>query len=625
MSDSMNRASGLMGGVVVGSAGHIDHGKTSLIRTLTGIDTDRLAEEKKRGISIDLGFAHFRLPNGKTISFIDVPGHERFIKNMLAGAGGIQAVMLVVAANESVMPQTREHFDICRMLGIERGFVALTKTDLANAEEIEISRLEIESLVKGSFLEGSPVVAVSAKTGAGMSDVVNELTRLAESFVPQESGRVARLAVDRSFGLAGFGTVATGTLLEGEFHTGETLRLHPSGKQVRIRGLQVHGESVERACPGQRTAVNLAGIESAEVRRGFALTASAELESSGVLDASVEWLSEGKQPLRQQVLLHIGTSEVMAALKILQSGASGAASFTRLWLAEPALALPGDRFILRRPSPSRTVAGGVVVDAFPLRRLNRARTVDRLQALATATESGRIRVLVEESTNGRTITELVRLTGYRHDVLLRLLDSLPELLPHAGTQRVLSKKWLSEKRARLVDWLAEFHRRNPSAVGATVVAARELEPELFRFVTDQFPAVRVQGETIALATHKAAFSDQEGIALGKIENAFRQAAYQPPSVEEVLRAAVPDQKAARALLDTLLKSKKLVKVSDGLIFHADAMTQLRASLAARKGKTFSVPEFKDWTQMSRKFAIPVLEYLDREKVTRRVGDQRVVV
>ena len=622
----MNRASGLTGGVVVGTAGHIDHGKTSLIRTLTGIDTDRLAEEKKRGISIDLGFAHLRLPNGKTISFIDVPGHERFIKNMLAGAGGIQAVMLVVAANESVMPQTREHFEICRMLGIERGFVALTKADLASAEEIEISRLEIQSLVKGSFLEGAPVVEVSVKTGVGMSDVVSELVRLAESSLPRQSGRVARLAVDRSFALAGFGTVATGTLLEGDFHTGETLRLHPSGKQVRIRGLQVHGESVERACPGQRTAVNLAGIESVEVRRGFALTASAELESSGVLDASVEWLSEGKQPLRQQVLLHIGTSEVTAALKILQSGARGAASFARLWLAEPALALPGDRFILRRPSPSRTVAGGVVVDAFPLRRLNRARTVDRLQALATATESGRIRVLVEESTNGRTLTELVRLTGYRQDVLLQLLDSLPELLLHAGTQRVLSKKWLNEKRARLVDWLGEFHRRNPSAVGATVVAARrELEPELFRFVTDQFPGVRVQGETIALATHKAAFSDQEGIALRKIENAFRQAAYQPPSVEEVLRAAVPDQKAARALLDTLIKSKKLVKVSDGLIFHADAMTQLRASLAARKGKTFSVPEFKDWTQMSRKFAIPVLEYLDREKVTRRVGDQRVVV
>ncbi len=623
MSDSMNGPFGL----VVGTAGHIDHGKTSLIRFLTGIDTDRLAEEKKRGISIDLGFAHLELPNGSTVSFIDVPGHERFIKNMLAGAGGIQAVMLIVAADESVMPQTREHFDICRLLGIQHGFIVLTKTDLASPEQIGTARSDIASLVKGSFLAASPILEVSAKTGVGMPAVVSQLAKLAGSFTPPVSARAARLAVDRSFAVTGFGAVATGTLLEGKVQVGDTLILHPSQVPVRIRGLQVHGRAVKQAHPGQRVAVNVAGLESSDMKRGFVLAKASGLEPTRILDATVDWLEEGTQQSRrpQEVLLHVGTKEIAADLKVLNQGRADAPALARLWLSEPVLALPGDRFILRRPSPSRTVAGGVVVDPFPVLRLNRSRTVDRLSALAAAGDAARIQLLVEESTAGRTVTDLVRMTGYEPAEVAKLIHSKPGLFLDPATQRALSRAWLAARRTKLVDWLRDFHVEHPSAAGATLSSARqELAPDLAKVVFEGFPAVRVQGELISLAAHKAAFSEQEGMALSRMEFAFRKAAYQPPTVDEVLRAALPDQKKSRALLEMLVKDRKLVRVSDDLIFHAEVLAHLRNSLSLHKGKLFSVPDFKGWTQMSRKFAIPVLEYLDREKVTRRVGDQRII-
>ncbi len=314
MSNSMNGPHGL----VIGTAGHIDHGKTSLVRALTGIDTDRLAEEKKRGISIDLGFAHMSLPNGASVSFVDVPGHERFIKNMLAGACGIEAVMLVVAADEGVMPQTREHFEICRLLGVQRGFVVLTKLDLADAEQCQMARQSIADLCAGSFLQSASIIEASARTGLGLDDVVAELARVSERVTPRPVQGMARLPIDRSFVLKGFGTVVTGTLAQGSLSAGDTVVLHPANRRLRIRGLQVHGRQVERACMGQRTAVNLAGIEHGEIRRGDSITNATEYQSTRVLDVAIEWLPDERIPATGASLaLYIGTAETSARIKIL--------------------------------------------------------------------------------------------------------------------------------------------------------------------------------------------------------------------------------------------------------------------------------------------------------------------
>jgi selenocysteine-specific elongation factor len=617
MSESRVRSSGL----VVGTAGHIDHGKTSLVTALTGTDTDRLAEEKRRGISIDLGFAHLTLPNGRTASFVDVPGHERFIRNMLAGAAGIQAVMLIVAADESVMPQTREHFQICRLLGIDRGFIVLTKADLASPEQIARARNDVQQLCARSFLEGAAIVPVSALTGQGLDEVIKQLMLLSDNIVAIETPALARLPLDRSFSLTGFGTVITGTLSSGQFRTGESVRLHPGGRQLRIRGIQVHGSTVETASAGQRTAINLTGIESSEIHRGSTLTHVDELEASSTLEVCIDWLPGEKPPVRkQQVLFHIGTAEIVAELKMFDD------KLARLSLAEPALALPSDRFILRKPSPARTIAGGSIVDSFPPVGRNRARTLERLRTLESGDYAGRIQLLVEEVPTGRLLSELVRATGLDSERILSLIRSNAGLFFHAATGRALSKRWLGEKRTELLEWLQKFHAANPSAAGAPISSARgSLPPEIAAILIDSFPAVRVQGELIALAAHRAVFNDQETRALSHIESAFRNAGYQPPQVEEVLRSVAPDPKKGRALLELLLKDKKLVRVADGLIFHADVITHVRSSLSAHKGRRFSVPEFKEWTQMSRKYAIPVLEYLDREKVTRRDGDQRVIV
>ena len=617
MSDSMNRPHGL----VIGTAGHIDHGKTSLVRALTGMDTDRLAEEKRRGISIDLGFAHYKLPNGRSISFIDVPGHERFIKNMLAGVGGIGAVMLIVAADDSVMPQTREHFEICRLLGIRYGFVALTKVDLATAEQVARVRKDVLDMAAGSFLQGSPIVEVSSVTGHGLSDVIQQLSILSEKAVPSESQKLARLPIDRSFTLTGFGTVITGTLLSGRFCVGEHIRLHPGRKEARIRGIQVQGLQVDQACSGQRTAINLAGIESTEIRRGFVLTHVDELEGTKVIDCSIEWLEGAKKSSRrEQVLYHAGTAEIVADLKVLAPG------IARVWLSEATLALPGDRFIIRQPSPERTIAGGMIIDCFPPVRLNRLKSLARLQSFGQSAPRARIEFLVEESSNGLTLGNLVRSTGFRGEQIAELVRLNANLFLHVPTQRAFSKKWLGARRAEVTEWLQAFHAENPSAIGAPISAARlGLEPELAAVVFDGLPGVRVQGEVIALATHRASFNDQESAALNKIETAFRQAGYQPPGVADVLKSATPDSKRGRALLELLVKSKKLVRISEDIVFHSEVITHVRSSLSVHKGRRFSVPEFKEWTQMSRKYAIPVLEYLDRERVTRRDGDARVIV
>jgi selenocysteine-specific elongation factor len=611
------------GGLVVGTAGHIDHGKTSLVRALTGIDTDRLAEEKRRGISIDLGFAHLAVGNGVSVSFIDVPGHERFIRNMLAGAGGVEAVLLVVAADESVKPQTREHFEICRLLGVKRGLIVLTKADLATNEQIAKTAQDVRALCGGSFLSNAPILPVSAVTGLGLPALKQQLALLAAQKTQRDRSGVARLPIDRSFTLKGFGTIVTGTLWSGTLRIGDTVELHPMNREARIRGLQVHGSAVETAVAGERAAVNLAGVDHLEIKRGFVLTHPQTLAASTAIDIAVDWLASSERSSKpRQFFFHLGTAEVMASLKPLGEQVN----FARLTLAQPVVALPGDRFVLRQPSPAQTVAGGTVVDAFPPKRLNRTKTIARLASLAEAGLASRIEILVEESANGQSLDDLRRLTGFPAESLAAAILQNPQLILISGSQLVTGRKTLDRHRLKLIEWLTAFHRSNPATAGAPVAQARlGLEPALAAAVLGNFPAIRVQGDIVALANHKPTFSDRENQDLFKIEEAFRQAGFQPPPLQQVLSGLAPDSKQARSLLEVLIKQQKLVRVSDDMVFHVEAISHLRKSLAAHKGRRFSVPEFKSWTNISRKHAIPLLEYLDRQRITRRDGDARVVL
>ncbi|MGA9998229.1 MAG: selenocysteine-specific translation elongation factor, partial [Pyrinomonadaceae bacterium] len=364
-----------MPSIIVGTAGHIDHGKTSLVRALTGVDADRLPEEKRRGITIDLGFAELDLGEVR-IGFVDVPGHERFVKNMLAGAHGIDVVALVIAADEGLMPQTREHFDICRLLGVRQGLVIITKTDMVDEELLALVHAEAEELVEGSFLEGAPLLDVSAKTGAGIEELKSALREVALRVPPRSSEMTTRLPVDRAFTMKGFGAVVTGTLVAGEIREGDEMELLPAGQRVRVRGLQVHGSSVKTASAGQRTAVNLGGVEAASIERGMTLAPVARLRPTQIIDAEVSMLKSAPRPLRSRsrVRVHIGAAEILARVRVLEEAGEiepGASGFAQLRLESPVIALPFERFIIRSYSPSHTIAGGRVLDAFATKHRGR--------------------------------------------------------------------------------------------------------------------------------------------------------------------------------------------------------------------------------------------------------------
>ncbi len=615
---------------IVGTAGHIDHGKTALVRALTGIDTDRFEEEKRRGISIDLGFAHLKLTEEIECGFVDVPGHERFVRNMLAGVGGIDLVLLVIAADESIKPQTREHFDICRLLGISRGIVVLTKIDLVDPEILELVKLEVEEFVAGSFLEGAPVEAVSAVTGAGLVELKRAIAAVAKTIPPKDITRYFRLPVDRAFSMKGFGAVVTGTLLSGAVRVEQEVEIHPLGRRVRVRGIQVHGKAVDKAVAGQRTAVNLSGVEHSELHRGMALSEPGRFSTTNLLDCVVDVLPSAK-PLKHRapVHFHAGTAEMEAEARLIEGSKlePGTRGYARIALREPALLLPGDRFILRKFSPVVTIAGGVVLDPAPPRKL--ARAAPRLATLERGTLAARVQLLVKESPHGLSLDALVARTGL-------LAAELMKAIRESGVTWVeeqrwaLDKDWLASRRARIQSALAAFHKQNPLLPGMSKedLRSRELAgapPFLLDIVLKSTPAVIAEGDLVRLSSHRLALKGEEEQALKKIEDAFANTGLAVPGAQEVLRNCGVDAVRARSLLQILLREKRLIKVADDLFYHPSALAAMRGMLAAKKGARFTVPEFKDWTGISRKYAIPLLEYLDRERVTRREGDARVIL
>ncbi|HEV2690041.1 MAG TPA: selenocysteine-specific translation elongation factor [Bryobacteraceae bacterium] len=619
-----------MKNIIIGTAGHIDHGKTALVRALTGVDTDRLKEEKERGISIDLGFAHLPLSQNVRLGFVDVPGHERFIKNMLAGVGGIDLVLFVIAADESIKPQTREHFDICRLLGIPNGIVVLTKADLVDSDLVELVRLEVDEFVRGSFLEGAPVVAVSSTTGAGLSELRTEIERMAASIHEKDASQYFRLPIDRAFSMKGFGTVITGTLVSGAVRVEQEVELHPARQRVRVRGIQVHGASVQQATAGQRTALNIAGAEPGDLRRGMMLAEAGRFQATSQIDCVFHLLPSAK-PLKHRapVHFHAGTAEVEAEFRRIQETdalAPGLRAYVRFLLSEPLLLLPGDRFIVRMFSPVVTIGGGVVLDIAPPRRA----ALDRLRVLETAPAAERIALLAAESRYGLGMPELLARTGLLEADIQKAVAATSLIALHAPQFWILDAKWAAGQLEAIHETLRQFHRKNPLLAGLSKEDVRSKQfpgaaPWLMDALLARDKTLASDGETLRLASHKIALKQDEADASAKIENAFRAAGLAVPSLAETLGKSGVETGRARSILQLLLRDKRLVRVSDELVFHASAIQSLRQLLARKKGERFAVPEFKDWTGISRKYAIPLLDFLDRERVTRRDGDSRIVL
>jgi selenocysteine-specific elongation factor len=623
---TIKRSNDRMKNIIVGTAGHIDHGKTALVHALTGIDTDRLKEEKERGISIDLGFAHLER-DGVRLGFVDVPGHERFVRNMLAGAAGIDIVLLVVAADESIKPQTREHFQICRLLGLRSGVIALNKSDLVEPELLELAALEIAEYVRGTFLEGAPVVAVSAKTGQGLSELRRALFECAQRAQAREAGGAFRLPIDRSFTLRGFGTILTGTLASGAIRVEDEVEVLPSGRRLRVRSVQVHGEKTACATAGQRTAVNLAGVEATELHRGMTLVPPGLFRTTSSVECRFELLP-GALPLKHRapVHFHSGTAETEAEVRLLdtlQPFQPGATGRIRLLLKEPLPLLPGDRFIVRMFSPVVTIGGGTILENTPPSHVRRVAAAERLRTLETLDLRGRLALYAREADPGIPLREAVARTGVLSDALLAAASGAGLAVLKAEEPLLVPIGRIEETARTLAARIEEFHRAEPLAPGMPRRQAG-LAPALLEAALAAAPSIVAEGENLRLKSFHVHLENDEDDALRKMESLFRDGGLAVPAETDVLAASGLDARRARSVLQLLLKRGSLIRVSPDLICHAEALTALKALLETHRGQPFSVPEFKAWTGVSRKYAIPLLEFLDRLHVTQRLGDKRVV-
>jgi len=649
-----------MKSIIVGTAGHIDHGKTALVKALTGIDADRLEEEKRRGITIDLGFAHMDLrdSNGETLrlGFVDVPGHERFVRNMLAGVGGVDLVLLVIAADESIKPQTREHFDILQLLGVKRGITVLTKSDAVDAETLDVVRLEVEEFLRGSFLDASqaPIIPVSALTGAGLEDLKRAMIAAASQVPARDSRALARLPIDRVFTMKGFGTVVTGTLISGTIRKEEEFEVFPTGRRVRVRGVQVHGRSADQATAGQRTALNLAGASTDDLARGMMLAPPETFVATRKIDVKLSLLASAPRALKNRARVHFHCQSAESIAEVEFYGAkelkASQVAFARLSLPSPMLLLPEDRFILRQFSPVVTIGGGVVVDAAPTHSLKEIRKVET-QAGTSILEltleplsrfENREAILGNRITRrgqrGLSLHEAVAETGWHQDELISNASSLTgQGLVIQIQNRLFMHFELKLAQESLLDAISEFHKRDPlrpgmpkSELQEDMRRALDMAQELFEAAISNLVKTKkleLAGDLVRLPGHGVVMKDEEAESKKKIEEAFASSGLKVPALHEVIAGLKVDKARAQKIVTLLLRDKVLIKVSDELVFHHSALAALRGQIAAQKLKSrrIEVAAFKELTGVSRKYAIPLLEYLDRERVTRRVGDAREIL
>jgi len=624
--------------VILGTAGHIDHGKTALVRALTGIDTDRLPEEKRRGITIDLGFASLetQAPDGAALrlSFVDVPGHARFVRNMLAGAAGIDAVLMVISAAEGVMPQTEEHLAICTLLGIERGLTVLTKADAVSEERLLDATQALKSFVRGTLLEGGPIITVSAHSGSGIAELRRELIRLAFSVPVRSPDAVFRLPIDRAFVMKGFGPVVTGTLIGGSIRAGGELAILPGDRTTRVRGIQVSGRTEEEARAGSRVALNLARIETADLRRGDILAIPSSLQAIDILDVELSVLS-GASPLkhRARVHFHAFASECIATVTLYDatSVSPGVTRLARLRLSEPMALLPSDRFVLRTGTPITTIGGGRILDAHPTTQMRKAKTAEWLRKLRAASSEERVWLrIAKREVTGISSKELSCETG----ITEAALDGLMLRWIREGRVYSAGEKWLTQESFALARKAILEKLRMRSGSGSSGVRRSELreqtglDSEVFDDALrsmEQDHQLQVGGEFVMPSAASGASSDERGL-MSTIAEEYERAGITPPSPDELgARLGIPPAEMRRSIT-LLLRGGTLVRLSDdSLCVHRCALDALTHKIRGLRGQTVDIATFKQLAGVSRKYAIPLLEYLDRERITVKRGSQRLVL
>ncbi len=628
--------------VILGTAGHIDHGKTSLIKALTGVNTDRLKEEQRRGITIELGFAALDLPSGRHLGIVDVPGHEKFIKNMVAGATGIDVVVMVIAAEEGVMPQTREHMEICSLLGIKHGLVALTKADLVDEEWMELVQEDIRDFVAGTFLEGQAIVPVSSASGDGLTEFTRALDDLSAQVPERPSSSLFRLPVDRVFSMKGFGTVITGSLMSGKVSVGDTIMIYPSGISSKVRGIQVHGAPMESAHSGLRTAINFQGLELASIQRGHVLSKPDALRPSYMIDLNLHYLESNKKKIknRSRVRFHTGTSEILGNLILLdrENLQPGEDVVAQIRLDAPLAVVRDDRFVLRSYSPVRTIGGGHVLNPVPLKHKRfKPDIIEGLQSLLTDDPEKiiayQVRAMGVKGVAFSALMIMTNLSEKQLDKILQAMLSRRDIIQIDKEQRLyVHQATFGSLQNRLGYYLESYHDENPLKAGMPKeelksklpadVSTKVFTMALNQLATDQ--TILQTGDTVNLAIHKVMLGADQADVKKKIARVYLENGLQPPYFKEIVKTLGLDTSSAKDVLMLLVGEGILIKAKQELYFHNEPLSQLQVKLTGylQKHAEITTPQFKEMTAASRKFVIPLLEYFDANNITIRVGDVR---
>ena len=628
--------------IIIGTAGHVDHGKTNLIQALTGIDTDRLAEEKKRGITIELGFAWLDLPDGSRAGIVDVPGHERFIANMLAGAGGIDLALLIIAADEGVMPQTVEHLHILSLLGIDRGIVVITKCDLVDEEWLMLVKEDVAEFLKGTFLENAPIHAVSSHTGMGIDELRQEIARMAAKIPNKRSDGTFRLSADRVFTMEGFGTVVTGTLIDGDLALGSEVMIYPAGTPARVRGIQVHSQPAEEAHPGQRVAVNLAGIKKSEISRGDILAPAGSLSRSMMLDVRLSVLADSPFEIKNGSRVHFYQGARTALCKVIlldrETLPPGQTAYAQLRFEEEVSLKPGDRFVVRFYSPLLTIGGGLVLDPDPRKhKRNDPAVIEGLEIRESGTLAERLsRILEEQSGAFLPLDRYALRLGAPAAKLRQTAGKLGETgeLTDIGGNIWLHKSYVALIEGRLRALLDAFHKENPLKGGMRREELRaRLLPTAPMAAADALletflkrGCIKTSDGLLALDSFEVQFSAEQSALTGKIEAIYREAGASPPATDELLQSFGKDKvKEATRVLSALITSGTLVRLDTQITMHRDTVAAAEAFVreSVQDGGEITLGAFRDRMGTSRKFAIALLELFDRNRITKKVGDVRV--
>lgn len=629
--------------VVLGTAGHIDHGKTSLVKALSGVDTDRLKEEKERGITIELGFTFLDLPSGIRLGIVDVPGHERFVKHMVAGAWGIDLVALVIAADEGVKPQTREHLDICALLKVKKGLIVLTKIDLVDTELLDLVKEEVTDAVRHTFLMEAPILCVSSTTGEGIPELISVLDDLAKGVKDRSAEGLFRLPIDRVFTMRGFGTVVTGTVIGGRITLGETLEILPSRKEGKIRNIQVYNQTVEKAEAGQRAAINLQGVEVSDINRGDVLARPHTLSPTRILDAYLEYLPHAQRPLKNRAILrfHIGTLLASASIYLLdrEELLPGEAGFVQLRLDRPVVALSGDRFVIRGASLIQTCGGGVILDTQPEKHKRFSeKVISELTLLRDGNSGEALRQhILHAGVEGAILNDLLNRVSISpqeaRDILGRRVEKGELILIDPEKMKVVDMSHYQRLGETISTQLKEFHSRYPMKSGLAKEELRtKLSPEvdvrLFQILLNdliQSGKIVLEKDKLRLPGHRVSSSDEKGL-VNRVEEALMKGGLQPPSPKELSEAWSEKEEQVQAVFEHLVHEGILVKIKGSIYFHRAHFENLKERLIhfLKTNHEITTPQFKEMTGASRKYVIPLIEYFDQIKLTLRLGDKRIL-